>query len=195
MKNGACFYGQPSGSSGDAGMSANQYINTSGNRIYIANGYATFYDQKGDSGVHRWFNAPSGTAGNAISFTQAATLTAAGDYLVGVTSSSGVLSNTTKIVGGSFTTRQATTSSLVDGATENITGLVSGATYMVVCRGDVNTTTFVIHTAYVNAAGGVTLATLSNGNGFVLTSPANNTLQVTGLVSTQTYTYSLTRIF
>jgi hypothetical protein len=87
MKNGACFYGQPSGSSGDAGMSANQYINTSGNRIYIANGYATFYDQKGDSGVHRWFNAPSGTAGNAITFTQAMTLDASGNLGVGTTSS------------------------------------------------------------------------------------------------------------
>ena len=86
MKNGAAFYGQPSGSSGDAGMSANQYINTSGNRIYIANGYATFYDQKGDSGVHRWFNAPSGTAGNTITFTQALSLTAAGNLLLGGTS-------------------------------------------------------------------------------------------------------------
>jgi len=86
MKNGACFYGQPSGTSGDAGMSANQYVNTSGSRIYIANGYATFYDQKGDTGVHRWFNAPSGTAGSGISFTQAMTLDASGNLGVGTTS-------------------------------------------------------------------------------------------------------------
>jgi hypothetical protein len=86
MKNGACFYGQPSGTSGDAGMSANQYVNTSGNRIYIANGFATFYDQKGDTGVHRWFNAPSGTAGNAITFTQAMTLDASGNLGIGETS-------------------------------------------------------------------------------------------------------------
>jgi len=36
--------------------------------------------------AHQWYTAPSGTAGNAISFTQAATLTAAGDFLVGTTS-------------------------------------------------------------------------------------------------------------
>jgi hypothetical protein len=91
MKNGACFYGQPSGSSGDAGMSANQFVNSAGNRIYIANGFATFYDQKGDTGVHRWFNAPSGTAGNAITFTQAMTLDASGRLGIGTTSPSSVL--------------------------------------------------------------------------------------------------------
>jgi hypothetical protein len=85
MKNGAAFYGQPSGTSGDAGMSANQYVNTSGSRIYIANGYATFYDQKGDTGAHRWFVAPSGTAGSNISFTQAMTLFASGGLALGNT--------------------------------------------------------------------------------------------------------------
>jgi hypothetical protein len=40
---------------------------------YIANGFATDYTQQ--SGAHIWYNAPSGTAGNAISFTQAMTLT------------------------------------------------------------------------------------------------------------------------
>jgi hypothetical protein len=37
-------------------------------------------------GAHRWFSAPSGTAGNAISFTQAMTLDASGNLLVGKTS-------------------------------------------------------------------------------------------------------------
>jgi hypothetical protein len=35
---------------------------------------------------HRWFTAPSGTAGNAITFTQAMTLDASGNLLVGTTS-------------------------------------------------------------------------------------------------------------
>jgi hypothetical protein len=34
-------------------------------------------------GQHQWFNAPSGTAGNAITFTQAMTLDASGNLLVG----------------------------------------------------------------------------------------------------------------
>jgi hypothetical protein len=39
-------------------------------------------------GGHTWLTAPSGTAGNTISFTQAMTLTAAGDLLVGTSSPS-----------------------------------------------------------------------------------------------------------
>jgi len=50
---------------------------------YIANDYATRYQQS--SGQHRWWTAPSGTAGNAISFTQAMTLDSSGNLLVGRT--------------------------------------------------------------------------------------------------------------
>jgi hypothetical protein len=38
------------------------------------------------NGTHTFFTAPSGTAGNAITFTQAATLNANGNFLVGCTS-------------------------------------------------------------------------------------------------------------
>jgi hypothetical protein len=41
------------------------------------------------NGGFTFYTAPSGTAGDAISFTQAATLTAAGDFLVGTTSTAG----------------------------------------------------------------------------------------------------------
>jgi hypothetical protein len=40
-----------------------------------------------NSGIHYWYNAPSGTAGNAITFTQAMTLDTSGNLLVGTTSS------------------------------------------------------------------------------------------------------------
>jgi hypothetical protein len=46
------------------------------------------YEMDGNVGIHKWYTAPSGTAGNAISFTQAMTLTAAGDLGVGTTSPS-----------------------------------------------------------------------------------------------------------
>jgi hypothetical protein len=69
-----------------AEIGANQFINSSLQRIYIANGYASRYQQ--DGGVHQWFIAPSGTAGNAITFTQAMTLDASGRLFVGKTSSS-----------------------------------------------------------------------------------------------------------
>ena len=51
---------------------------------YGTNGAATRLDL--ESGIFRFFTAPSGTAGNAITFTQAMTLTAAGDLGIGTTS-------------------------------------------------------------------------------------------------------------
>ena len=54
---------------------------------YKSNGYASHYLQQ-NSG-HFWYTAPSGTAGNAISFTQAMTLDASGNLLVGTTSIAG----------------------------------------------------------------------------------------------------------
>jgi len=59
-----------------------------GTDTYIANGYASYYRQSLSNGQHQWYNAPSGTAGNAISFTQAMTLDADGDLGVGTTSPS-----------------------------------------------------------------------------------------------------------
>lgn len=64
-------------------LSANQYINSGGTPIYLATDAATKYEQA--NGVHRWSIAPSGTAGSAISFTQAMTLDASGNLLVGTT--------------------------------------------------------------------------------------------------------------
>jgi hypothetical protein len=52
-------------------------------RTYIASSFATSYEQS--SGKHSWYTAPSGTAGNAITFTQAMTLDASGYLLVGCT--------------------------------------------------------------------------------------------------------------
>jgi hypothetical protein len=51
---------------------------------YVAAGYATQYYQT--SGQHIWYNAPSGSAGGAITLTQAMTLDASGNLLVGTTS-------------------------------------------------------------------------------------------------------------
>jgi hypothetical protein len=58
----------------------------SGNFVYLQNNHALQYLQRGDTGEHSWLTAPSGTAGNAITFTQAMTLTSGGNLLVGATS-------------------------------------------------------------------------------------------------------------
>jgi len=60
-----------------------------GGWTYRVTAAATRYDQS--SGSHIWYNAPSGTAGNAISFTQAMTLDASGKLGVGTTSPSALL--------------------------------------------------------------------------------------------------------
>jgi hypothetical protein len=52
---------------------------------YYGTGLASTYRQS--TGTHAWFNAPSGTAGNAITFTQAMTLDASGNLGLGVTPS------------------------------------------------------------------------------------------------------------
>ena len=67
----------------EGGLYANAYYNASWK--YIANGAATGYDSNATTGQHRWFNAPTGTAGNAITFTQAMTLDASGNLGLGVT--------------------------------------------------------------------------------------------------------------
>jgi hypothetical protein len=82
------LWGTSSGSN-NAGIESNSYVNTSGNSIYISSTYATRYQQY--IGQHIWYNAASGTAGNAITFTQAMTLDASGNLGVGTSSPSGRL--------------------------------------------------------------------------------------------------------
>ena len=76
-----------SNTSGLGGLGNNVYSIPGTADYYIANGYATRYYQY--NGTHVWNTAASGTAGNAISFTQAMTLDASGNLLVGGTTSYG----------------------------------------------------------------------------------------------------------
>jgi hypothetical protein len=64
----------------------NYYTNSSVQNIYSTTNFATAYAQNG--GQHQWYTAPSGTAGNPITFTQAMTLDASGNLAVGTTSPS-----------------------------------------------------------------------------------------------------------
>ena len=76
-------------------LSQNEYTNGSVNK-YIANGHASRYAQ--NAGVHAWYTAPSGTAGNAITFTQSMTLDASGNLGVGETAPSTPLGGSRGIV-------------------------------------------------------------------------------------------------
>ena len=68
------------------GIGRNYYYDGSSNR-YITSAASGSY-QISSGGAHVWSTASSGTAGNAISFTQAMTLDASGNLLVGTTNSS-----------------------------------------------------------------------------------------------------------
>ena len=63
-------------------LSQNGYY-ASGVYKYVNTGYASKYQQ--NTGTHQWYVAASGTAGNTISFTQAMTLDAIGNLMVGTT--------------------------------------------------------------------------------------------------------------
>ena len=75
------------GSNSETRLIHNAYYDGSDFR-YIATDPATNYQQS--SGQHRFYTAASGTAGNAISFTQAMTLDASGNLGIGTTSLAGM---------------------------------------------------------------------------------------------------------
>jgi hypothetical protein len=74
------------GASGTSAYYSNNAFYDGSSRKYIFTGAAAEYEQ--GAGTHAWKIAPSGTAGNAITFTQAMTLDASGNLGVGVTSPS-----------------------------------------------------------------------------------------------------------
>ena len=88
---------------GDANLLANAYSDAGGYKYKLSGVATSRYQQY--AGAHNWFTAASGTAGNAISFTQAMTLDASGRLLVGTTSAiSGV---SLLVVGGNQHLRNA----------------------------------------------------------------------------------------
>jgi hypothetical protein len=74
-----------SGYPSDAGIyvSSNAYYGSGGWKYAYSSKASTLYS--GEGGAHSWKIAPSGTAGNAITFTQAMTLDASGNLMVGTT--------------------------------------------------------------------------------------------------------------
>jgi len=81
------------GSTSLGGYSNTGYVNSNAfyqtGWKYVNSSFAARYEiNASDAGIHAWFTAPSGTAGNAISFTQAMTLDASGRLGIGTTSPS-----------------------------------------------------------------------------------------------------------
>ena len=72
---------------GTANLVCNAFESSVNAFSYIASAAAARYNVQ--AGAHAWFTAPSGTAGNAITFTQAMTLDAYGNVQLGTTNNSG----------------------------------------------------------------------------------------------------------
>jgi hypothetical protein len=69
-------------------LTRNVFLNTSSSFRYIASDYANALQIDND-GAFKFYTAASGTAGNPISFTQAMTLDASGNLMVGTTTATG----------------------------------------------------------------------------------------------------------
>jgi hypothetical protein len=82
-----CIYSYSFGGNNFTTISDNFYINSSGTGTYLTTNTASQYRQT--AGAHQWFQAASGTAGNAITFTQAMTLDASGNLLLSKTTADG----------------------------------------------------------------------------------------------------------
>jgi hypothetical protein len=79
------------GSSVNGSISSNSFYDGA-NWKYITSTFATRYDANfGNVGAHAWLTAPSGTAGNTVTFTQAMTLDASGNLGIGTSSPSSKL--------------------------------------------------------------------------------------------------------
>jgi hypothetical protein len=84
--------------SNDTAFASNLYADTGGTARYLNTSNATLYRQV--VGQHFWYNAPSGTAGDPITLTQAMTLDASGNLLVGKTSASSTIAGVQAISDG-----------------------------------------------------------------------------------------------
>jgi hypothetical protein len=112
-------------------LSNNFYQSASGSR-YITTAAASIYSQS--SGAHSWSIAPSGTAGNAITFTQAMTLDASGNLGIGITPSAkldvqgGSSATIARFIGGEsqYTIRLLNTANTGGGSINANTGAGSG---------------------------------------------------------------------
>jgi hypothetical protein len=171
-----CLWGFQSGSNVQTGVTNNAFINSSAQYIYKVGAPASNYLQA--SGAHQWFNAPSGTAGNAITFTQAMTLDASGLLQIGTTSNTGggrvdVLSNATS----AYTARSA--SSGASTTVKAVRSVDSGASNFANAQYDALSHAWILS----NTTQAMTLD--ASGNlGVGITSPSNR-LHVTGASTTQ----------
>jgi hypothetical protein len=149
---------------------------------YFRNGSAALYQQNGN--IHAWHTAPSGTAGNAISFTQAMTLGSNSGLSIGTTSAAPAQG---LLVQGAVTTgifNQNTPVFFSTDGTDNSPALTIFKNTTTGTREVFRVQSFVINTgvvtvASINAAGAATFSNLAGTGTRMVVADAN------GLLSTQ----------
>jgi hypothetical protein len=164
----------------------NFYTDSGGTNRYLTSNIASAYGQV--SGAHQWYTAASGTAGNAITFTQAMTLDASGNLMVGVTSALGkfsVLQGATSN-GDTVVVKAATASGA--GSQPGIKFLSNADANLAQIIADVNTSALVINmggsaAARIDSSGNLLVGTTSAGTGF------QNGLTVNASNASSTSTY------
>lgn len=104
---------------GNTNVTANAYFG-SGGWTYANSGFAAYAGVLASNGNFIWNTAPSGTAGNPITFTQALTLFQAGQLLLGATSlSAGAFAEFTSTTGALIVPRMTTAQRDAIGAVAN----------------------------------------------------------------------------
>jgi len=155
---------QGSGSIGLASFS-NAYNNGT-NDIYIANGVA--YKHVIGTGF-QWFTAPSGTAGNAITFTQAMTLDASGNLLVGTTTGSRHCIYKSVAVGSIILDLQSPSTATVSALVYAADGTGANAANTVIAANKVSATGRTLNAAgTINASGADYAEYMTKASDFVL---------------------------
>jgi hypothetical protein len=160
------------GSNDRAELSYNSY-RTSGQYTYIASAAASMYQQ--EAGAHAWFNAASGTAGDPITFTQAMTLDASGNLILGAASGTykidaTIAASATNVKGLGIT--NASNASFEVLLKDNVTTINAGGTGNLVFANQATTT----ERARLTSGGDFLLnAASSNGRLSVETSSAQTT--------------------
>jgi hypothetical protein len=158
----------------------------------------SLYELTGANGgsTHAWYVSAGGTAGNAITFTQAMTLDASGNLLVGTTAAGGSASNSAKSVAGFFSTVNGTTASTASGSAVTMFASPNEATFIV--------SAYIFGTgspaaynavAIVKVSGGVaTVTTISSSTSMAISVSGLNVQATQTSGSAQVIVYSAIRI-
>ena len=146
-------------------MSYNAYISSVGTNTYISTAAATRYDQ--NAGQHIWSYAASGTAGTAITFTEAMRIDSSGNVGIGTSSPSEKLSvySAIGIRGSNFASTTYVGSSV--NTTGVYTGLDSGGNFAINVRdaGALTFSTTNAERARIDSSGSLLVGTPSSNSG------------------------------